>query len=81
MLTCGNAVVAALATYRGMEFTDSVPFCGKVCHTVMQPEYAAYQDSPHAGVACVECHIGSLPVRTLEAVGYPGGVRRHLQYV
>jgi hypothetical protein len=25
----------------------------------MQPEYVAYQDSPHARVACVECHIGS----------------------
>jgi hypothetical protein len=25
----------------------------------MAPEYAAYQNSPHSRVACVECHIGS----------------------
>jgi hypothetical protein len=25
----------------------------------MKPEYTAYQNSPHAKVACVECHVGS----------------------
>ena len=25
----------------------------------MKPEYTAYQASPHARVACVECHVGS----------------------
>jgi hypothetical protein len=25
---------------------------------VMQPEYTAYQDSPHSKVECVKCHIG-----------------------
>ena len=39
------------------EYTNSPPFCGTTCHT-MPPEYAAYQVSPHARVACVECHIG-----------------------
>ena len=24
----------------------------------MQPEFSAYQNSPHARVNCVECHIG-----------------------
>jgi len=37
---------------------DSVTFCGLTCHTVMQPEYTAYQNSPHSKVACVSCHIG-----------------------
>ncbi len=41
----------------GWEYTNSSPFCGTSCHT-MPPEYAAYQISPHARVACVECHIG-----------------------
>jgi len=41
----------------GWEYTNSSPFCGEACHT-MPPEYAAYQVSPHAEVACVECHIG-----------------------
>ncbi len=39
------------------EYTNSPAFCGESCHT-MPPEYAAYQISPHARVACVECHIG-----------------------
>jgi nitrate/TMAO reductase-like tetraheme cytochrome c subunit len=41
----------------GWEYTNSPTFCGATCHT-MPPEYAAYQVSPHARVACVECHIG-----------------------
>ena len=24
----------------------------------MKPEYTAYQNSPHAKVACVACHVG-----------------------
>lgn len=34
-------------------------FCGKTCHTVMQPEFTAYSYSPHARVTCVECHVGA----------------------
>ncbi len=39
------------------DYTNSPTFCGTSCHT-MPPEYAAYQISPHARIACVECHIG-----------------------
>ncbi len=46
-------------SYEGYHFTDSNQFCGAVCHTVMQPQYTAYQQSPHAHVGCVECHIGT----------------------
>ncbi|HSM70614.1 MAG TPA: NapC/NirT family cytochrome c, partial [Anaerolineales bacterium] len=41
----------------GWEYTNSSEFCGTSCHT-MPPEYASYQVSPHARIACVECHIG-----------------------
>ncbi|HET7142827.1 MAG TPA: NapC/NirT family cytochrome c [Anaerolineales bacterium] len=41
----------------GWDYTNSSTFCGTSCHT-MPPEYAAYQISPHARIACVECHIG-----------------------
>ena len=44
--------------YRGFLFTESVTFCGTLCHTVMQPEYTAYSYSPHARVPCVACHVG-----------------------
>jgi nitrate/TMAO reductase-like tetraheme cytochrome c subunit len=51
-------IVTALGAYRTYEFTESVSFCGRTCHTIMRPEYTAYQESPHARVACVQCHIG-----------------------
>jgi hypothetical protein len=48
----------ALGSYRTYQFTESVTFCGQTCHSVMTPEYTAYQESPHARVECVQCHIG-----------------------
>jgi hypothetical protein len=59
VLTMANIVIVSLAAYRGIEYMDSVEFCGQVCHTVMKPEATAHQDGPHARVTCVECHIGS----------------------
>ena len=53
------AAVSAAGSYKAYEFTDSVQFCGQLCHTVMNPEFTAYQLSPHARVACVDCHVGS----------------------
>jgi hypothetical protein len=58
-LTLANVVIVSLAAYRGIEYMDSVPFCGQVCHSVMRPEFVAYQDGPHSRVTCVQCHIGS----------------------
>ncbi|HVZ16316.1 MAG TPA: NapC/NirT family cytochrome c [Terriglobales bacterium] len=52
-------VISAAGSYRAYEFTDSVQFCGQLCHTVMNPEFTAYQQSPHARVACVDCHVGA----------------------
>ena len=60
------ATVTALAlpmvgvlSYEGYHYTDSNQFCGTVCHTVMTPQFTAYQHSPHAHVNCAECHIGA----------------------
>ena len=65
-LTMVNIVIVSLAAYRGVEYMDSVQFCGSVCHA-MQPEYASYQDAPHAKVACVACHIGPGAASFVEA--------------
>jgi hypothetical protein len=51
-------VVVALASIKGFEFTESVTFCGELCHPVMTPEHTAWGNSPHAKVKCVECHVG-----------------------
>jgi hypothetical protein len=62
-LMAGGSVLllafSAFGSFKAYEHTDSDAFCGGVCHTVMQPEYTAYQFSPHARVGCVKCHIGS----------------------
>ncbi len=50
--------LSAVGSYRAYEFTDSVQFCGQLCHTIMNPEYTTYLKSPHARVACVDCHVG-----------------------
>src|SRR5438105_868539 len=52
-------MMSAMGSYRAYEFTDSVQFCGQLCHSVMAPEFTAYQLSPHARVACVDCHVGA----------------------
>jgi hypothetical protein len=57
-LTGINAVIFGSSSYMAIHYMESVTFCGAVCHTVMQPEYTAYQQSPHSRVNCVECHIG-----------------------
>lgn len=51
--------MSVIGSYRAYEFTDSVSFCGQLCHSVMAPEFTAYQLSPHARVACVDCHVGA----------------------
>jgi hypothetical protein len=52
-----NLLIIGTASYRGVEYLDSTNFCGTTCH-VMLPENTAYHASPHAHVACVDCHIG-----------------------
>jgi hypothetical protein len=54
-------LVSAFGGYRAYEHTESVQFCGQTCHTVMKPEFVAYQASPHARVRCVDCHVGPGP--------------------
>ncbi len=52
-------LLSAIGSYEAFHYTESVEFCGTLCHKVMQPEYVAYQHSSHARVACVECHVGA----------------------
>lgn len=58
LTTFVNLVIGSQLVYSAVSYMDSDSFCGKTCHTVMHPEYTAYSGSPHARVACVECHIG-----------------------
>jgi hypothetical protein len=49
---------SAFGSYKAYEYSDSVAFCGKTCHSVMKPEHIAYQAGAHARVRCVDCHVG-----------------------
>lgn len=49
---------SAFGSYKAYEYTETVEFCGTLCHNVMKPEHVAYLNSPHARVDCVQCHIG-----------------------
>jgi nitrate/TMAO reductase-like tetraheme cytochrome c subunit len=51
--------LVGFTSFKAYEHTESDQFCGETCHSVMEPEYTAYQFSPHARVGCVQCHIGS----------------------
>ncbi len=56
--TALNVLILTFASYKGVSYMDTTTFCGQTCHTVMAPEFSAYQNSPHARVECVQCHIG-----------------------
>ena len=54
--TLANLLIGTQITYRAVEHMETPQFCGSSCHT-MNPEMAAYQNSPHSRVECVECHV------------------------
>lgn len=58
ILTLVNILFLTLASMRTLSFMDEPEFCGTACHSVMNPEWVAYQSSPHSRVKCVECHVG-----------------------
>ena len=59
LLTFFTLVIVGVVTYTGFHYTESVGFCAQFCHSVMEPEYVTYKNSPHSQVRCVKCHIGA----------------------
>lgn len=51
--------VVGVSSYHGYHYTDATEFCAKACHEVMEPQGVTHAISPHARVACAECHIGT----------------------
>jgi len=52
-------MLTGIGSYHAFHYTESNEFCGTLCHSVMEPEYVAYQESAHSRVTCVECHVGA----------------------
>jgi len=55
LVVVGTGVLAG--GVKGYEYTESVEFCGTVCHS-MYPQLERYKESPHANVECTQCHVG-----------------------
>jgi len=55
-VTILNLLIGTQITYRAVKHMETPQFCGASCHT-MNPEFAAYQNSAHSRVECVECHV------------------------
>jgi len=56
VITLVNIIIGTQVTYRAVSHMDTPQFCGATCHA-MSPQFAAYQNSPHSRVECVECHV------------------------
>jgi len=56
--TVMTALLLTVVAYEAYHFTESLEFCGELCHSVMHPEAIASQNSPHAKVSCAGCHVG-----------------------
>lgn len=73
-----NVLVGTQVTYRAVEHMETPQFCGATCH-VMAPEYAAYVNSLHSRVECVECHVA--PGATGWVQSKMAGVRQLIETV
>lgn len=51
-----NLVIASQTTVHVVHKMETRDFCGS-CH-VMTPESRAFDQGPHAGILCVDCHVG-----------------------
>ncbi|MBU8871958.1 MAG: NapC/NirT family cytochrome c, partial [Gemmatimonadales bacterium] len=67
LLTVVNILFLGVGGARMLHFMDQPVFCGTACHPIMEPEWVAYQNSPHANVHCVECHVGEGATALLDA--------------
>ena len=56
LTTLANVLIGTQVTYRAVEHMETPQFCGGSCHA-MSPEFAAFRNSPHSRLECVECHV------------------------
>jgi hypothetical protein len=66
-LSIANLLIVSLGAHKGLEYMDSIGFCGQVCHTPMKPQFVAHQQGPHPRVHCAECHVGEGAAAAAEA--------------
>lgn len=81
LIIAGVAVLAGLgiAAIKGWEYSNSNAFCAQACHNVHPEEPVAFQDSYHARIKCVECHMGRQ--ETLKLMVKKAGHLKHIPVV
>jgi len=57
-LAAVNVTIMLIAGYASLHWMESPAFCGETCHTPMHVQYTAWQNGPHARIACAGCHVG-----------------------
>jgi len=67
-------LTAGAGTLGLVHYSESNTFCTDACHTIMSPEGAVWEQSPHARIDCVECHVVPGAAGFLEAK--LGGMRQ-----
>jgi nitrate/TMAO reductase-like tetraheme cytochrome c subunit len=60
-----NVVIVSQSAVRVVHAMETKTFCGS-CH-VMTPESRAISQGPHAGILCVDCHVGEGTVGYIES--------------
>lgn len=53
-----SGAVVTFAGYKVYVWSETDEFCGKLCHTTMEPMDVSHAHNPHAKVHCVDCHVG-----------------------
>ena len=81
--TVVNIVIGSQLGYSAVNYMDSVTFCGKTCHTVMQPEYHGLSELAAfaRGMRQVPHRAGRGMVREEQALRRAPVARRHLQHL
>jgi hypothetical protein len=51
-------VFVSMAGYGTVAYMETPSFCGQACHSVMGPQFGAWQEAAHSRVYCVACHVG-----------------------
>jgi nitrate/TMAO reductase-like tetraheme cytochrome c subunit len=73
-----NLLIGTQFTYRAVKHMETPQFCGASCHS-MHPEFAAYSNSPHSKLECVECHVA--PGATGWIASKTSGIRQLIETV
>ncbi len=68
---------SAIGSYEAFHYTESVPFCGTLCHQVMEPEYVAHQDlaARPGRLRRLPCRTGRRLVRAQQIIRHVSGLR------